>query len=323
MLPNTRRSYALNILLGVAALLVVAVFVWQALTADGTPDPTTTNLTPTAAIVDTGILVFREGLEAILVLTAITASLVRTQNAYWKPITTGAGLSFLATIVTWFVVVGIISVVNAPELDIQAATGLLAIIVLLVIMNWFFHRIYWTGWINRHNRKKRELISTVVSSRSSIYNGLLLLGFTSVYREGFEVVLFLQSIRLQVGSGIVLAGSMLGLALTLVVAGLTFISHHRLPYRKMLVLTGVMLGVVLIVMVGENVQEMQQAGWISTTAIDIRMPAWLNLWFAVYPTVESLLSQMFAAMIVLGSYITAEYVRVWKPRRQAASRLEK
>ena len=52
-----------------------------------------------------------------------------------------------------------------------------------------------------------------------------------------------------------------------------------------------MLGVVLLVMVGEQVQEMQQAGWISTTAININMPDWLNAWFAVFPTVESLLAQ--------------------------------
>ena len=62
---------------------------------------------------DTGVLVFREGLEAILVLAALTASLVRTQENYWKPVAIGAGLSFMATVVTWFVVVGVLATLDA------------------------------------------------------------------------------------------------------------------------------------------------------------------------------------------------------------------
>jgi hypothetical protein len=111
--------------------------------------------------------------------------------------------------------------------------------------------------------------------------------------------------RLQVGSHVILIGVSIDVALTLIVAMLTFVVHYRLPYKRMLVLTGAMLGVVLLVMVGEQVQEMQQAGWVSTTAINIHMPDWLNTWFAVFPTVESLLSQVFAAAIVIGSYFIA------------------
>ncbi|GMA58366.1 hypothetical protein GCM10025858_28690 [Alicyclobacillus sacchari] len=87
----------------------------------------------------------------------------------------------------------------------------------------------------------------------------MILGFTSVYREGFEVVLFLQNTRMQVGSQVVVIGATIGLVLTMMVAVLTFFAHRKLPYKRMLVLTGVMLGAVLLVMVGEQVQEMQQA----------------------------------------------------------------
>jgi high-affinity iron transporter len=321
-----RKKRVKSTLIAVAALVIIAVLVWQGITAKGNPDPTARNLTPLAAMVDTGILVFREGLETVLVLSAITASLMRSKSSYWKPITTGAGLAYGATLVTWFVVVGIISLVGstASELDIQAATGLLAIIVLLVVMNWFFHRIYWTGWISFHNRKKQEIIDSIdntsETNQSIAYKSLVILGFSSVYREGFEVVLFLQNIRMQVGSKVVLLGSSIGLCLTLIVAVLTFIAHRKLPYRKMLVFTGVMLGVVLLVMVGEQAQEMQLAGWIPTTPLNIYIPAWMGLWFAVFPTVETLASQAFAAVFVLGSYFVAEYIRVWRPRRLAANR---
>jgi hypothetical protein len=86
---------------------------------------------------------------------------------------------------------------------------------------------------------------------------------------------------------------------------LTFVVHYRLPYKRMLVVTGVMLGFVLLVMVGEQVQEMQQANWISTTNLNIAMPDWLNTWFSIFPTVESLSAQALAAAIVIGSFYFA------------------
>jgi high-affinity iron transporter len=299
-----------------AGLAVLAALVWQGVTASGNPDPTVPHLSQGAAILDTGLLVFREGLETILVLAAITASMMGSHQSYRRPVAFGAGLALLATLVTWFVVVGIISTVNAPALDIQAATGLLAIVVLLVIMNWFFHRVYWTGWISLHNRRRRNLLQLGQDARSRILTGMALLGFTSVYREGFEVVLFLQSLRLQVGSLVVLEGVLIGLAFTAVVGALTFVAHQHLPYKKMLVLTGIMLGAVLIVMVGENVQEMQLAGWLGTTALPLPIPDWMGLWFAVFPNLEGLLAQALAAILVIGSYFLAEYVRVWRPRRR-------
>src|SRR5438876_3492484 len=90
-------------------------------------------------------------------------------------------------------------------------------------------------------------------------------GFTSLYREGFEVVLFLQSYHLRLGGAVVMKGALLGIVLTGMVAILTFVLQQRLPYRKMLITTGILLGVVLLVMVGEQTQEMQLAHWISTT----------------------------------------------------------
>ena len=308
-----------TVLVTAAVLGIVAVLVWQALTAHGVPDPTAPNLSPAAVVVDTGILVFREGLEAILVLAAISASLVRRDPRLGRPIGLGAGLAFLATLVTWFVVVALISAIDAPELDIQAATGLLAIVVLLIIMNWFFHKIYWTGWISHHNRRGREILEAQGEESSRTLTGLILLGFTAIYREGFEVVLFLQNLRLQAGSAVILQGALIGLALTAAVAVLTFLAHHRLPYRRMLVLTGIMLGGVLIVMVGESIQELQLAGWIGSTDIGVDLPGWLGVWFAIFPTAEGLICQASAALFVIGSYIAARWLTGWRPWRLAGA----
>jgi high-affinity iron transporter len=308
-----------KITFGIMALIVVGVLVWQGITTNCAPDPSASNITPPTAILNTAILVFREGLEAILVLSAITAGLVRNKKDSWKPIFVGSGISLLATILTWFVVVGIISLVGntTSELNVQAGTGLLANIVLLVIMNWFFHKIYWTGWISLHNKKRRQITDVTKEETPNVsasYWSLVVIGLTSMYREGFEVVLFLQNIRLQVGSQVILLGALIGLFFTGIVALLTFVGHQKLPYKKMLIITGALLIVVLLVMTGETAQEMQLAGWIPTSKLDLNIPAWLGVWFSVFPTVETLIAQAFAFVFVVGSYVFLQFIRVWKPK---------
>ncbi len=305
---------ALRIFLFLAAALVAGILVWQGVTARGNPSPTP-NMNPTSAALDIAVLVFREGLESILVLAAIVASMRGGRQSFRKPIISGAFVAFLATLATWFIAVGIVKDLgnDVSALNLQAATGLLAVVVLLVVMNWFFHKVYWGGWIAMHNRNKKKLLSSAneseISARRLIW-GLVLLGFASLYREGFEVVLFLQTYYLQMGGRIVFAGAMVGLFFTGIVALLTFVLHQRLPYRKMLIFTGILLGIVLLVMVGEQAFEMQQAGWIGVTTIhslEKTIPAWAGVWFSVYPTVQTLAAQAIALVLVAGSYFAARW----------------
>lgn len=308
-----RHSTILALVLSAAAAAVAAILIWQGLAEQGAPDPMRPNTSPTVAFLDIGVLVFREGLECILVLAAITASMIGAKQTHRRPVALGAGAAFGATLVTWLIAVRIVGSLSdsVPALDLQAATGLLAVIVLLVIMNWFFHKIYWGGWIRAHNRRRKSLLSASPAKQnghSRLWWGLVLLGFTSLYREGFEVVLFLQSYNLRLGGAVVFKGALLGLVLSGMVALLTFVLQQRLPYRKMLITTGVLLGVVLLVMVGEQAQEMQLAHWLSHTEIPWlanALPAWLGMWFAVFPTYETLIAQGLAALLVVGSYFAA------------------
>jgi high-affinity iron transporter len=310
---DERRSPLPRIGVAVGVVLVLAILIWQAVTTGGSPDPTAPQTTRPVATLDIAVLVFREGLECILVLSAITVGMRGKATQYRSPIAWGAFVAALASIATWFIAVRAIDALtdNVSALALQAATGLLAILVLLLVMNWFFHRIYWSGWIGMHNRRKRELLDLSAdadASRRKIFLGLAALGFTSLYREGFEIVLFLQSYRLRLGGSVVLAGVLIGTALAAIVAVLTFIARRHLPYKQMLVFTGALLGVVLLVMVGEQGQEMQLAHWIPTTTIPFlanRIPAWAGVWLSVFPTVETLLFQTVAAVLVIGSYIVA------------------
>jgi high-affinity iron transporter len=310
-----------------AVCLAGVVLGWHA--HGGTPDPAdqANQMSPATAVIDSGVLVFREGLETILVLAAVTASFLGANRAYRRPVAVGGTLALLASVGTWFLAVWLTGMFGGDSLTVQAATGIPAIVVLLLVMNWFFHRLYWTGWISHHHRRRRGLLGSSSAAGATIGRttllGLGLLGFTSVYREGFEVVLFLQGLREHFGASVVLEGVVLGLLCTAAVGVLTFALNQRLPYRKLLVITGAMLVVVLWVMVGEQVNEMQQAGWIGTTGIDgVSVPGWAGTWFSVYANVETIVVQVLALAIVVGCYLAAQYVRVWRPRRrnEAAAR---
>ena len=148
-------------------LLAIGGLAYLGLTSHGgVPDPTDAapgSLSRGTVVFDSAVLVLREGLEAILILAAVLAGLRGSNRAMRRPVGIGATLSLGATVATWFAAVFVLGQLGDGGLDVQAATGLLAVIVLLTVMNWFFHRVYWTGWMSNHHRRRR-LLDTVGGS---------------------------------------------------------------------------------------------------------------------------------------------------------------
>jgi high-affinity iron transporter len=317
---HERASFYIWTVLVLAVAVTAVVLGWHA--SGGTTDPTDLpagrSLSHTTVVLDSAILVFREGLETILVLAAVTASFLGANKLYRRPVVAGGAGAIAASIATWFAVIWLIGQFHGGEYDVQAATGLPALIVLLIVMNWFFHKVYWTGWISNHHKRRRSLLSSdPETNKRRMLLGLALLGFTSVYREGFEIVIFLQALREIYGSSVVLEGVAIGALFTAAAGVLTFALHQRLPYKRLLVITGVMLLFVLVVSVGEQVNEMQLAGWIGTSEITwLHIPAWMGTWFSLFNNWETFIGQAIALALVLGSYLAAQYVRVWRPRRR-------
>jgi high-affinity iron transporter len=266
-------------------------------------------------VTNAALIVFREGLEAILIIAAITASMVGGRRPLRRPILRGALLALPASAALFVFSVLVLDQLSQYGEKLEAVVGLIAIAVLLLVLNWFFHRVYWTEWIAGH-RKRSQAIAAAGAGGATML-GLYLLGFTSVFREGFETVLFLQALQLEAGTGIVLAGVSLGLAATAVVGAATFALERKLPYKRLLIVTGALIALVLVVMVGNTMRTLQGVGWVSITPIDVDLPLWMGTWLGVFPTWETIGAQLGAFGFVIGSYYLAEWVRKRQVRRAA------
>jgi high-affinity iron transporter len=267
---------------------------------------------PVAVATNSGIIVFREGLEAVLILAALMASFRTTANKHLrKPMWLGTALALVASVVTWLILRSTISLFASFGEKLEAIVSIIAIGVLLLITNWFFHDVYWKGWMANFHKHKQ----TIIKGAAGQFAGLLILGFTSVYREGFETALFLQALTLEGGAGTVMIGAAIGLALVLAIGLAIFALQAKLPIMKMLIFTGVLIGFVLLVMVGNTVHIMQVVGWMPLTPIRwLEFPYWFGVWFGTYPTVEGLGLQFAAGAFVIGSYFVAERVHKRKAR---------
>jgi high-affinity iron transporter len=274
-------------------------------------------------ITNAALIVFREGLEAILIIAAIMASMVGANRNLRRPIARGAMLALPASALLFLASVLVLDQLSQYGEKLEAIVGLVAIGVLLLVLNWFFHRVYWTEWIAGHRKRGKALAGAAAGGAvaGATVAGLYVLGFTSVFREGFETVLFLQALQLEAGTGIVLAGVSLGLAMVAGVGVITFKLEQRLPYKRMLVVTGVLIALVLVVLVGNTARTLQGVGWLSITPIDIELPLWMGTWLGIFPTWETIGAQIGALAFVIGSYFLAEWVRK-RQVRKAAGELE-
>src|SRR3954447_4862063 len=291
-MKTARLAWWLSGLAALAALVYL-----MATASTGPVDPTEVSHPQSHATVvfNSSMIVFREGLEAVLIFAAVTASFLGANRSRRRPVVAGAAIAFGATVVSWFVVQAVLDAASALGPRLEAITGFIAIVVLLVVLNWFVHRVYWSEWIGRHHRPRRVLLTRGGLGAAA---GLVALGFTSVYREGFETVLFLQNLELRAGTSTVLEGVGLGAAATALVGVATFWLHRKLPYRRMLVLTGVLVGAVLVVMIGGTALTFQDLGWLPQHSLPLGLPGWLGAWFEVYPYWETVGAQVLAAGFV-------------------------
>jgi high-affinity iron transporter len=256
-------------------------------------------VSPTAAALNAGSIVLREGLEGLLVIVAILAGLRGDENRRKRlMIWFGVVLSFVATLITVVLSQTVITRLHYYGETIEAVTSILAILILLLITNWLFQQIYWRQWV----------CTLKSQAEGDTAWQLITVGFLIGYREGFETVLFIQSLMMDVGGAPVSLGVGVGLVILFILGFAALAFGLKLPYFKLLLGTAFLIGMVLIMFVGTGVRSMQTVGWLPVhKLLSGSWPAWTGQWLGLYNSVETLAAQILTTAIVLGTWGFSRY----------------
>ena len=252
-----------------------------------------------------GIIV-REGLEAILVIAAIIAYLVKSGNGKsLKNVYLGAlaGIlaSFVAAAVLHFVKQAVAGAGMAQEL-IEGITALIAVCVLFYVSNWMISKAEaasWTGYID-------SKVRSGVEKRSAFT--LAFTAFLSVFREGAEVVLFYQPMLQEGNAGMVWAGFGAGVViLVFVYLAITKLSI-KLPIKVFFTATSILMAVMCVSFLGSGIKELAEGNLFDLT---LRVPGIpendvLQV-FGIYPYLETLVPQLILSIILLITFMIAHY----------------
>ena len=150
--------------------------------------PAEVGLSPTAAAVSAVLIVVREGLEAVVILAALLAGLRGPQNStIRKRIGAGAWLAIAASAGLFVASRSLLLGLSRYGETLEAVISIIAVIILLIVTNWVFHKYYWTGW----NARLRDLSKAAQKPRTPLFESLALVGvgFMTIFREGFETTL--------------------------------------------------------------------------------------------------------------------------------------
>lgn len=270
-------------------------------------------IAPTLAFSTSFSIIFREGLESALIIGAILTYLEASRNSqYKKHVYLGILISIIASIITWFVARFVIDITGASKELIEAIAGISAVIVLFWVSFWILNKVETKKWIEFVKAKVWQATTT---GSVMVFT---MLSFFTVYREGFETVLFYQAMfsfaeNMEI---FVLLGLVLGLAVIISIVFVIRKLGKKLPLR---VLFGLTMGIgayMSIAFIGNAVREFQEIGYISTThlfGIIPRLEINLATMTGIHPTLETTVAQI----ILLSIYsVGALYILIIQPRRK-------
>jgi FTR1 family protein len=233
-------------------------------------------------------IIFREGLEAVLLVGAMLAYLGRMAGGrrYQRQVYAGVGAGVIASLATWVAAVTLVPVSGASRELVEGVTALIAVIVLLYVSHWLFQKTYihdWKAYLEQH-------LGRAVTRGSAF--AMAGLAFAAVYREGFETVLFYQALMFDAGPGAVLAGFAPGILLITGIGYGIVRLGLRLPLKRVFAITGSVLLYLAFVFIGKGLYNLQEAGLFSPRPLPW-MPDHeaLRQLLGLYPLAETLLAQ--------------------------------
>jgi len=258
-------------------------------------------------------ILFREGLEAVLLIAILLGSLEAARAAnYRRPLTWGAVGAVAATAVTFALALTVIELAPVNRELLEAGAAVLAVAVLFAVTFWLVSRIEHRRWMEF---MRSRVSAAVTAGGAAAFAGL---GFTAVYREGFETVLFYQALILY-AEGLILWVALGAGAAVLLLGGLgyaVFGLGKRLPVRPMLMGAASILLLLSVAFAGNAIRSLQEVDVIGATPIEgewARLPIFLAELTGIHPTVEGIAVQAsLVALYVLGAF----YMFAWRPARE-------
>ena len=266
---------------------------------------------PAVAFAFSFTILFREGLEAVLLIAILLGSLeaARARN-YRRPLTWGAAAAIAASIATFALTLTVLEIAPVDRELLEGGAAVLAVLVLVMVCFWLVSRLEHRRWMEF----MRSRVSAAVATGGALaFAGL---GFTAIYREGFETVLFYQALVL-FADGLMLwvalgaavaAGALVGVGYAILKLG------KRLPIKPLLIGGAAMLLLLSVAFAGNAVRSLQGADVIGVTPINgdwARLPIFIAEMTGIHPTVEGIAVQAALLATFVGG---ALWVFLLKPR---------
>lgn len=271
------------------------------------------------------LILIREGLEALLVVAAVIAYLVKSGNkrfTKWIYLGVVAGLagSGLVAVLFTFLFGG-----SGPIQEIsEGVCALIATLMLLWTSNWMLNKSSVEAW-NNYIRNKTE--AAVAGAQSKVESGqglglgmiasLAMLSFLAVFREGAETVIFYESIysMSQDAHGMWVGGLAAAAVLIVIFLILRFTSV-KIPIGPFFLVTSIVMAALVVIFAGGGIHALIEGDLIEGTYLS-SVPT--NDWIGLYPYVETITAQVIAAIAVVVLFVVGS---IKKHRMKLAAQAE-
>ena len=261
-------------------------------------------------------ILFREGVEAVLLVAILLGSLQAGRaSGYRRPLGLGVAAAVVASAITWVLATLVLDIAPLQRELLEGVTAVVAVAVLFVVTFWLVAQLEQ----RRRVEFMRARVAGAIAAGSSL--AFAALGFTAVYREGFETVLFYQALTIFAAG--LLEWVLLGIAaaaVALAAVGWTVLKVGRkLPVKQLLLGGATMLLLLSVAFAGNAVRSLQEGDWLPVTPVEggwARLPIFLAEMTGIHPTRESIGVQV----VLLAVYAAgATWMFLWQPLRRRAA----
>jgi high-affinity iron transporter len=243
------------------------------------------------------LIILREGVEAILVIAAIVAYLVRSGNArYSKTVYLSGVAAVAASALAAFLISKVLAISGASQEIMEGAAMLTAVVVLFFVSNWMVSKSSEEAWRGYIEGKVKSAVTTGSAVALSVA------AFLAVFREGAEVILFFQALFAESDKheNMIWLGFAVGCVILVFIFALIRFGSLKLPLKPFFIGTSIFMYIICVAFAGGGIKELQEADVIGVTSapfvptIDI---------LGIYPTLETLIPQIVLLAIAVFSFV--------------------